>query len=355
MLIMLEGADGAGKTTLAQELAAYLGRTTSDKVEIWHAGRPKRHPLDEYLHPLTSYRPGTGHHVILDRWHWGEFVYPAVLERETQLDQAVWWSIEAYMRRLGALAVVCDRNATFEYAQVFRERDITEDGPDGWQIRHLSRIRLEFTRLSYRSQLPSWTHNVGDNIVSEIVAAARRFEEAHRPLNDFVTYLGPARPRALLVGDVRNIVPKLDPTNASPAFLPTASSSGHYLLKSLTAQPSRDWRQSLGLANARDVDDVVKLHETLGRPWVVALGKNAYGKLLTHGIKCNVVPHPQYVRRFHHKLHHEYGWAIARATRSEEDLSKWPQSSAETTDAPSTPTSSPRSGSLEPSVPVATE
>lgn len=100
MLIILEGPDGAGKSTLAQELAAHLGRTTSDKVEVWHRGAPTHHPLEEYLLPLLSYRPGTGHHLILDRWHWGEAVYPKILNRPTQLGDAAWWSIEAYLRRL---------------------------------------------------------------------------------------------------------------------------------------------------------------------------------------------------------------------------------------------------------------
>lgn len=339
MLVILEGPDGSGKSTLAQELAEYLGRTTSDKIEVWHAKRPERHPLNEYLRPLRTYRPGTGHHLILDRWHWGEAVYPAVLDRETELDSPVWWAIEAYLRRLGALVVECDRYATQEYVDLYRERGL-DDTPDSWQLTHLGRIRDEFHRTVYRSQLPSLTYCPGDDKVAAIVAEARELETNYRVLSEFTTYLGPLRPEVLLLGDERNIVPRADPENPDPAFVPFRGTSGYYLLRALTSLTSRQWRHSIGLANACDVDDPVELRRKLGEPPVVALGKNAYGKMMTSGFTdVGVVPHPQFVRRFHHRKHVEYGWLIHTASRTREDLSKWLPSSTETPDVTSTSTS----------------
>jgi len=354
MLIILEGPDGSGKSTLAQTLAAELGRTTSDKIEVWHRGRPTSHPLDEYLRPLYGYRPGTGHHLILDRWHWGEVVYPNVLNRHTDQDKAVFWAIEAYLRRLGALVVHCERANTFEYQAVYREREL--DGtPDVWQITHLQRIRNEFTRTVYRSQLTTVLNVVNPErdtlAIHGTLSHARELEQRASALNNFVTYSGPVKPHTLLLGDVRN----LRVIDESPAFVPIKSSSGHFLLKSLTSLTSREWVHGVGIANVCDVDDSSKLWHTLGQPPIVALGRNAYNRAqLSFKQPCSVVPHPQYVRRFHHQKSEQYGWLICQAGQTREDYSRWPQSSTPTTDEPPTLTSSPSSGSSASADPAAT-
>src|SRR3982751_3015453 len=106
MLIILEGPDCAGKSTLASKLACELEKQfPSNTVTLLHKGPPEAHPLDEYEWPLLSYRPQRGQHIICDRWHWGESVYPTVLGRPSLLDDGIRFHIEMMLRSRGAVVV----------------------------------------------------------------------------------------------------------------------------------------------------------------------------------------------------------------------------------------------------------
>jgi hypothetical protein len=95
--------------------------------------------------------------------------------------------------------------------------------------------------------------------------------------------------------------------------MPVDKNSGDYLMSAL---PKTLWRE-IGIINSDDVfgDRCVDLWEALGSPTVIALGRKAAVRLKMFGIPDEdviVVPHPQYVRRFHHHDRVEYGNAIER-------------------------------------------
>jgi hypothetical protein len=358
MLIILEGPDGAGKSTLALELVKKIAaRRPRDGVDAVHVGPPTRHPINEYLRPLRTYRPGANQHLILDRWHWGEAIYPQIRGRKTELDDAGWWSIEAYLRRLGAVVVHCERESRREYLNVYRERAI--DGtPDAWQVRHLDQIRFEFDRVAFRSHLTTHYHRPSYPI-DDIIGIAQRLDDAYANLRHYVTYLGPRIPRVLLVGDVRHNPDHLPEHALDPAFLPFRATSGHFLLNALhdvsaNSQKNQGLR-GFGLVNACDVDNVAALWNELRNPRVVALGRNAHTRLAKLDVPHGVVPHPQYVRRFHSKSRSTYGRLIHRVIATGEDSGKWPNSSTDSPDVRSTPKSSPESGSSVSDAPVATD
>lgn len=331
MLIILEGPDGAGKTTLANSLRKLIEEQDPGCLTFqWHRGPPTEHPLDEYLRPLNRYRPGAGRHVIIDRWHWGESIYPKLRNRPSKLDFASNWAIEAYLQRLGALVVLVDQSAE-EYRKTYVDRGEVHLMDD------LPQTQLLFTQVATRSQLPFVPYDRRTTTLQWIIDVARGVEANYGSLNRLTTYCGPRWPMMLLLSDERH---KVKPSDADPAFVPMPATSGSHLLKSLHYL-SGTVRRTIGWANACDFDNPAKLWMNLGKPRVVALGRNAQRRLHDLAIPHGSVPHPQFARRFHHGKRVEYGQAVHRAAVTGEDLSKWPASLRDTPVKTPTPTSLP--------------
>lgn len=294
-----------------------------DVVEVLHKGPPKHSPIEEYESPLLYYRPEQQVHIICDRWHLGEWIYPRILGRSTDADDANLWHIEAFLRSRGAL-LVHTTLPSFVIAQNVETR-----GDDLVNMLQTTEIVSGYTSMIKRTQLPLWTydyiaHNLtftATGIVTSADAAGRKVAD----LNPFITYVGPSRPGLLLLGDVRHelrdFVHKVDPRVTIPAgvaFGPARNTSGHYLLSHLPSNV----RHISGIANACDVDDAEALWETLGRPATITLGRHAYDVVKKFNPSTGAVPHPQYVKRFHNKFGAQYGRLISDvAIRPRNELS----------------------------------
>lgn len=311
-LIIIEGHDCSGKSSLARHVVDVLRRTyPTERVTYLHAGPPDQHPLDEYVAPLLDYRPGTGQHVVCDRWHVGESVYPVVMGRPTDMTTDVRTYVELFLRSRGAVLVHLDASTRY----------LTDCGwARGDDDRELSRIEAtvdQFHRVVASSLLPRRLLDVersidGIQTALDIVSWSTYHASLAEDLNSLTTYVGPTRPRLLLVGDRRG-TPSHDLAEFGswPAFVPRAGSSGRYLLETLTLEPLRVPTHGLtlgdvGLINACDVDDVTLAYETLGRPFTVGLGRNAQRVLRETGLPHQLSPHPQHQRRFKHHDRSDY-------------------------------------------------
>lgn len=332
MLILCEGPDGSGKTTLVAELADAL-RTTypTHLVEVRRCGvpPPDSHPLDLYATPLLSYRPGSGHHVIYDRLHVGEWVYPAVLGRPTRADEPSWRWLDLLLASRGALLVHGVADVATLVTNVVRR------GDDLVSPEQLAAVATGYAERLLLSRLPRFDHRLGDAFaVAEIIARARQTEYVVRHLTPFVTYAGPARPAYLLLGDVRRpltgrVAAETSPEHTrhlGPAFGPYPGTSGHYLLQNL---PEDLLARGVGLANACDVDDVATLLVALDFPRTAVLGANAYRcvmQLLTGPgpeARFGSAPHPQFMRRFHYDHGFSYGSVLRSALEDGRHELKW--------------------------------
>ena len=342
MLIVLEGPDGVGKSTLARQLHDVIQLVDPRSTVVsMHKGPPTSHPLDEYLLPLLNYRPGTNVHYVLDRWHWGEFVYPQLLGRKTQLDAASWWYLNQYVRRLGGVVVLCHASTESVIAE-HTARGETMHAAD-----HEVATKL-FVEASHQAAVAQLTHRweTDDRYtnVREIVRVAQLWESYVTPLAHYVTYVGAVRPRYLLLGDVRHGVDRIEQiisrTDRRPAFMPYNATSGQWLLNALTR--STDLRASTAIANARDVDDVFQLWRDLGKPKIATLGKQAHSELQPYNLPHGRAPHPQFGRRFYHHHQDSYVAALFGALENQEDNWTWRGSSPGQPEPRSTPRSSTR-------------
>lgn len=368
MLVILEGPDGSGKSTLARDLEELiLTALPNDRIDIIHSGPPKMHPLDEYERSLTDYRPGTGRHLILDRWHWGEYVYPELFERGPAIDAVYWWHIERYLQRLGAVVVACTQYAD-AYRDVYRQRG----SKDAYVASILLQVERKFSWARRMSVLPvldyNWQSPANGN-QHAIIERAVTEEGRASVLNEFTTYVGPTNPQVLLFGDVRHrIRDGYDPDNKQkldPAFVPFQSTSGNYLIESLFAGEfdghhlnDESERFGVGLANACDVDDWFKLWVTLGNPRIVTLGRNArravHDGLAEPTAHAGYVQHPQFIRRFYHNQMWLYGQMIRDAAATGGDHTKWHESLRDAPARKSTSRSSKRSAVTAASATAAT-
>lgn len=103
MLIVIEGPDGSGKTTIGRRAFDLLSEDGS--TEIRHFGAPRKDPLIEYAEAFDGYTPGAGRHLIVDRLHWGELVYGPIFRGETKLGHAGLMAINDLIARLGGVIV----------------------------------------------------------------------------------------------------------------------------------------------------------------------------------------------------------------------------------------------------------
>ena len=317
MLIILEGPDCARKTTLARDIVTRLAVIDpTSRIELLHRGPPTRHPLDEYVTPLLDYRPDTGRHIICDRWHWGEMVYPTVLNRKTKMDFAIFRYIEMFLQSRGAVTtLMCPPLEELEACMARRGDGLIER----WQLPDL---RWKFSQ----TQDISTTGNLVSHrpTPDSVIANAQSAERRAAGLNSFVTPVGHPSPEFIIFGDVRGCSGidcdhKIAHSTLGPAFMPYNGTSGHYLLSALNHQLTA-W--GMMLANVCDVDDVQKLNVDR-RCKVLALGKNAHRRLNELNIRHAAVPHPQYVRRFHHLAAPLYGQLIRELIGTERDETGW--------------------------------
>lgn len=306
MLIALEGMDGVGKTTVANEITKVI----ANPVDILHSGPTNKDTdvLDEYVNRLMFYRPGVGLDVVLDRWHLGEAIYGPIYRGGSRMDEVQQRYIDLVLDKLGAAKAVM--NTPLETVRM----RLGARGDELLRSEHVAKVHRAYSETALFARWPvvNTTHLSAEALATHLRDTAATKEIHARRLVDFPNYVGSTFARVLLVGDERN-PSRRDELPHQLAFPPYRGSSGHFLIGALIQ--GRVDVEDVGITNANDKDDVRRLYDLLRRPKVtVALGINASKKLTALGIPHYAVEHPQYVRRFRNKQQKAYGLLIRDMT-----------------------------------------
>lgn len=270
MLIVLEGADRTGKSSLVEELQlmiAGLGR----KVVSIHRGVPEpgSHPLTDYALPISVYEPSACmHSLVCDRLHIGDFVYGPLYRdgpRQTAAQRAF---TDSLIEARGGLKVHV--TATAECVRARCEKA----GEDYLKPEHISKVLTDFDRECDEDwstvDTTEWsTKNDTRRVARRLIELARDAERQHLGIyNAAPDYTGPRRPRVLLVVD-----DPIDPTSlrgvSYGAAAPWEGTAGEYLHGAL-ADAGVNTAAMVGIVGT-DAPDLGALHAALGCPPVVAL------------------------------------------------------------------------------------
>jgi hypothetical protein len=299
MLIILEGADAVGKTTVADQLVNAARLSGVAPVIRLAAGPPAagRSAIEIYEQDLLIYRNSImdpDSLVIADRWHLGELVYGPLLRNHSLLDTAALDHVELMLDALGATRIIVTVNnvADLETRYWARGGDALVTLPQTTAINQW----YVYWQASSEQNVARWklVHSpVNDEMVELLLKVARARSEFVGRLVRHPTYVGPPLPRALFVGDVPNGWEQGDPPQL--AFVPGGGNSATYLLSAMHQGSVHE----VGLVNSMDAD-VGELWVDLDTPHVLALGKRAAARLLRAGVPYDLTNHPQWQRRFRH-------------------------------------------------------
>lgn len=146
MLVIVEGVDRTGKSSLCERLRADYGGT------LVHFGPPETHPILEYLGPISPYRPGKMN-MFVDRHYLGELVWPKFFGRSSLMTDEIQDLIEQTLDSLGACCVLAVRDP-----HELNEACAAENEPVG---RKAWLAQIDFQSVAAHSRLPwiEYVHN----------------------------------------------------------------------------------------------------------------------------------------------------------------------------------------------------
>lgn len=261
MFIILEGVDGAGKTTLTHQLAAAL-RKRSDvgTIETLHKGPPTApHPLQEYVTPIVDYLPGRGRTVIADRWHWGERIYPKILGRPTLFDRTRFIYTEQFLAARGAIVVHVNNDLDIIEERITSRGDalISES-----QLRHIWLAYYDVAKTSILNNYYALS-NEDINVVDHIIEEATNAEASAEIISTYASsYVGVINPTRLFV-----ISEGVAPEQYSPTAMPFPGSANEIFHGIVDDE-------HVGFVRAHDTA-MRQLQLALNRPPITAIGIEA--------------------------------------------------------------------------------
>jgi hypothetical protein len=288
-VIILEGCDGSGKTTLATRMKDECGY----RIVKTNAPRPGDDVFELYTDAILEATEG-GDRVAFDRHYLGELIYGPLLRGRDGLGPQGRDLLERLIAGRGVRLVICAPpwkrlvEGWRKKDDLLKREDQLRAVHDGYlrETKRLGIATYDWTRedLPDLSPPPSLPPGVTGYLEADILWVGER--------------PGKARVRWDLPFHCR-------------------ASSARYLWESLQGlNGERRWAWTnafTATGEPRDLNAVVASLPRLRR--VVALGDTAWRECYQQCVDAVKVPHPQYWSRFHHHEQEEYREMLRKATQ----------------------------------------
>lgn len=288
-MIIIEGCDKTGKTTLAKELSDETG------MDIAKFNVPKKNPHMEYVQFLLH----MSEPMIFDRFSVGEFVYPIVFNRTTSMTRRHHRTIELMLRTLGSVVVHTTTSSELVSKKFIEDCESLNDVRDVDLTMNL--FDLYFEEISI---MPSHQFDYGrsdtNKFIKEIVEGHRErmsafnFEDRHRLLKN--GYQGEVEtPELLFVGEIVN-QNGIGRSGSRPFDI---SASSDVLFRSIHKITTDYGIINMLTPNGKSVD-MERVVSTVRPNRVVALGNKVFNHLRSLELDVHTVsiPHPGWAKRF---------------------------------------------------------
>jgi hypothetical protein len=308
MLIVIEGHNLAGKTTLAEEIKAAALDAAGAEADIWHYGvpdPPDRDPLEEYeLDFLREYPDDPGKLIICDRFSLGDLVYGPLFRGKARMTAGQALHVEMLLASLGACKIMMMASRR-EVIQRYEGR-----GDELVDLEDIMHEREMYAALGSWYRYARWPP-AGSAQLGRMLRAVHDEAVAMSQLAWNVPgYIGTRWPDAVLAGDVRGGSP--DDGTYVHAFTPAGPGSAEFLMGALDAYAPKVL-EHIGILNTGEAGmHLDTAHSVLGRPKWIALGSAAARRLAAASQipEFDIVRHPSHVRRFGGATQAEYGSEI---------------------------------------------
>lgn len=275
MIIILEGSDKVGKTTLSKLLEARY------ESEVVHFSAPKKDPYREYMDFLD--KADTKKNYVLDRFHVGEIVYGELYRGKSKVSVDQLWYLDLRLQAHQALLVHCFTDSDTV------KRKFIEDNEESSRLEDVETILSMFKdavtvsclqRFDYNWQDPKSTPKLFERI--DFLIKEPRLEN-----EEVKNYLGSPEPKVLFLGDTKN-----KRLRGKGIF---ESRSGKFLIKCLERVGILNGK-AIGITNS---DLITKeFYEKIGKPKIVCLGKKSLLRTTKMKLSAYHIQHPQWMFRF---------------------------------------------------------
>jgi hypothetical protein len=288
-MILVEGVDGSGKTTLVKKLSEYVsGFITS------HEGPP---PKDSFKHYLKQVQEDN-RRVLKDRFHIGECIYPIIKQGGRKpLNEAQVTMLELALLSTGSLLVFCTASDDF-IKKSFKEKGedfITFD--QALNVRRMYFGLVNQSRLPFAMYMPETdnTESFINNLLSWYDTRLRASAETY----DFKS-IGEAPADIMIVGDRVN---DRKSTGRQLAFV-SHQGSGLFLCSMLNNKTTYYLTNAVKTMHLDDNLEALNDEIKIVKPRkIVGMGNAAKHHLDILKVIYEPTFHPQYWKRFKTREH----------------------------------------------------